>query len=167
MPEGGVPLGGSTRGRRVELFLSTFRNRIDAKGRVSVPAPYRALLSRRHPEGGLIIGPDIAVPALVAGGRDYLDGINRRIDELPDLDPEREMLIDGLLPFLSELSLDQEGRIQLPQAFLDHAALGAPGEAVFAGRRDNFQIWQPAAWEARAAEARAKAGAWLRGERRP
>lgn len=128
-----------------------------------MPAPYRALLSRKQPEGGLILGPDISAPALVAGGRDYLDGVNRRIDELPDLHPEREMLIDGLLPFLSELSLDQEGRIQLGPQFLDHAGLAAPGEAVFVGRRHSFQIWEPKAWDARAAEARAKAAAYLRG----
>lgn len=150
----------------MEFFLSTFRNRIDAKGRVSVPAPYRALLSRKDAAGGLILGPDISAPALVAGGRDYLDGVNRRIDELPDLHPEREMLIDGLLPFLSELSLDQEGRIQLGPQFLEHAGLAAPGEAVFVGRRHSFQIWEPKAWEGRAAEARAKAAAWLRGEGR-
>ncbi|WP_300296151.1 hypothetical protein [Ferrovibrio sp.] len=129
-----------------------------------MPAPYRALLSRKQPEGGLILGPDISAPALVAGGRDYLDGVNRRIDELPDLHPEREMLIDGLLPFLSELSLDQEGRIQLGPQFLDHAGLAVPGEAVFVGRRHSFQIWEPKAWDARAAEARAKAAAYLRGE---
>ncbi len=150
----------------VEFFLSTFRNRIDAKGRVSVPAPYRALLARKDAESGLILGPDISAPALVAGGRDYLDGVNRRIDELPDLHPEREMLIDGLLPFLSELSLDQEGRIQLGAHFLEHAGLAAPGEAVFVGRRHSFQVWEPKAWEARAAEARAKAAAYLRGEGR-
>jgi MraZ protein len=112
------------------------------------------------------MGPDISAPALVAGGRDYLDGINRRIDELPDLHPEREMLIDGLLPFLNELSLDQEGRVQLGAQFLEHAGLSAPGEAVFVGRRNSFQIWEPKAWEARAAEARAKAAAYLRGEGR-
>lgn len=151
----------------MEFFLSTFRNRIDAKGRVSVPAPYRALLARKDAESGLILGPDISAPALVAGGRDYLDGVNRRIDELPDLHPEREMLIDGLLPFLSELSLDQEGRIQLGAHFLEHAGLSAPGEAVFVGRRHSFQVWEPKAWEARAAEARAKAAAYLRGEGRP
>lgn len=147
----------------MEFFLSTFRNRIDAKGRVSVPAPYRALLARKNAEGGLILGPDITAAALVAGGRDYLDGLNRRIDELPDLHPERELLIDGLLPFLSELNLDQEGRIQLGGQFLDHAGLVSPGEAVFVGRRHSFQIWEPKAWEARAAEARAKAAAYLRG----
>lgn len=128
-----------------------------------MPAPYRALLTRKHPDGGLILGPDIAAPALVAGGRDYLDGVNRRIDELPDLHPEREMLIDGLLPFLSELNLDQEGRIQLGPQFLDHAGLASPGEAVFVGRRHSFQVWEPKAWDMRAAEARAKAAAYLRG----
>lgn len=147
----------------MEFFLSTYRNKIDAKGRVSVPAPYRALLARKSAEGGLILGPDIAAPALVAGGRDYLDGLNRRIDELPDLHPEREMLIDGLLPFLSELNLDQEGRVQLGAHFLEHAGLASPGEAVFVGRRNSFQIWEPKAWDARAAEARVKAAAWLRG----
>lgn len=147
----------------MEFFLSTFRNRIDAKGRVSVPAPYRALLARKNAEGGLILGPDITAAALVAGGRDYLEGLNRRIDELPDLHPERELLIDGLLPFLSELNLDQEGRIQLGSQFLDHAGLASPGEAIFVGRRHSFQIWEPKAWEARAAEARAKAAAYLRG----
>src|SRR3546814_16375271 len=75
------------------------------------------------------------------------------------------MLIDGLLPFLSELSLDQEGRVQLGAHFLEHAGLASPGEAVFVGRRNSFQIWAPQAWDARAAEALVKPAAWLRGGR--
>ncbi len=152
----------------VEVFLSTFRNRIDAKGRISVPAPFRALLGRQGPEGGVYLGPDWVADAtyearaLVAGGNEYLKGVHGRIAAMPEFSAERADLEDTLLASLSLAQFDGEGRIVLPQVLLEHAGLAAPGEAVFVGRGRNFQLWEPKAWAERDAIAKARLKAQLK-----
>ncbi len=151
----------------MDSFLSTFRNRIDAKGRISVPAPFRAVLTKQGPEGGVLLGPDWVADAtyearvLVAGGNTYLDGVNSRINALPEFSPERADLEDTLLASLAQAQFDGEGRIVLSQALLEHAGLSAPGEAVFVGRGRNFQIWEPKAWAEREAAAKSRLRAQL------
>jgi len=152
----------------VEAFFSTFRNRIDAKGRVSVPAPFRALLTKQGPENAVYLGPDFVADAnfearaLVAGGNAHLNALNARIDQLPEFSTERADLEDTLLASLNLAGLDPEGRVTLPAGLLDHAGLKAPGEAVFVGRGRSFQIWEPKAWEARAAAAATRVKAQIR-----
>lgn len=151
----------------MDSFLSTFRNRIDAKGRISVPAPFRAVLTKQGPEGGVLLGPDWVADAtyearvLVAGGNTYLEGVNNRINAMPEFSPERADLEDTLLASLAQAQFDGEGRIVLSQALLEHAGLSAPGEAVFVGRGRNFQIWEPKAWAAREAAAKSRLRAQL------
>ncbi len=160
-------------GGSVEVFLSTFRNRIDAKGRISVPAPFRALLTRQGPEGALYLGPDWVADAtyearaLVAGGNEYLKGVHGRIASMPEFSTERADLEDTLLASMAMAQFDGEGRIVLPQALLEHAGLTAPGEAVFVGRGRNFQIWEPKAWAARDAAAKARLKTQLKSGAQP
>lgn len=152
----------------MEVFLSTYRNRIDAKGRISVPAPFRAVLAKQGPEGGLYLGPDWVSDAinesrvLVAGGTNYLNGVNSQIAALPEFSAERADLEDTLLASLTPVSLDTEGRIVLPQPLIEHAGLAAAGEAVFVGRGSKFLIWEPKAWDVRQAAARTATRARLR-----
>ncbi len=51
----------------MDRFLSHYLLRLDAKGRVSVPAPFRALLERDG-FNGLYCHPALDRPALDAGG---------------------------------------------------------------------------------------------------
>lgn len=152
----------------MDFFISTFRNRIDAKGRVSVPAPYRALLSRQGPEGGVFVAPDLVAGAtyearaLVGGGATYLAGIHAQIAQLPEFSDEREAMEQTLLAQLVLANFDPEGRITLPAVLLEHSGLATPGEAVFVGRGTKFQIWEPQAWAAREAAAKSVINAKFR-----
>ena len=56
-------------------FVSNFTNRLDAKGRVSIPAPFRAVLARDGFEG-LYVHPALDAPALDAGGNSLLNEID-------------------------------------------------------------------------------------------
>lgn len=146
----------------MDVFVSTFRNKIDAKGRVSVPAPFRAVLAKQGPEESVFLGPDFIADAayegraLVAGGNIHLGAIHDRINSYAEFSAERADLEDTLLASLNQMTMDKEGRVQLPQSLLEHAGLAAPGEAVFVGRGRNFQIWEPQAWAARDAAAKAR-----------
>ncbi|MEO1198950.1 MAG: division/cell wall cluster transcriptional repressor MraZ [Pseudomonadota bacterium] len=138
----------------MDRFVSSFRNRIDSKGRVSVPAPFRAILARDGTEG-VYVYPALGVEALDGGGNRLMDEINRLLDALPPYSEERDQLSTALLGDCEQLKLDGEGRIVLSDTLKAHAGIG--GDLVFVGVGHKFQIWEPERFAAHQAEARDKA----------
>lgn len=132
-------------------FLSTFVNKVDRKGRVSVPAPFRAVLAQ-EPFQGVIAYPSLTETAIDGFGRGMLEQLNRqRMDRtLADGDFERALLggdslVDTIMALAHELPFDGEGRIVLPAALSEPA--GITDRAAFVGRGTRFQIWAPDAYE--------------------
>ena len=111
----------------MDRFVSTFTNKIDAKGRVSVPASFRAVLERdgytQGSTGGIYCYPSLDAPALDAGGQSLAKKIDGLLDGLPDYSDERDELSVALYGDVHILSLDQDGRIVLPEALRTHAGL--------------------------------------------
>ncbi len=142
----GAPLGPRT-GASVwgisGMFLSTYVNKVDRKGRVSVPATFRAFLASRQ-LAGIVVIPSFKYPALDAGGRDRIEEMIARIDRLDQYSEEQEVLA-SLLADAHELAFDPEGRIALPQRLAEHA--GITESAAFVGLGTTFQIWEPARFE--------------------
>lgn len=148
-------------------FLSTYRFAVDKKGRVSVPAAFRAVLASNGGSGGLIVYPDLLKPAIRAFGRDTLDEMSRRrhartleTGDFEDIlvgsaEPD---LVTTILGLAHELAFDGEGRIHLPAPLLVHA--GIEQDVSFVGRGPHFEIWATqaldAATEAVLARARAR-----------
>lgn len=131
-------------------FLSTYENKIDKKGRVSVPAPFRTALKNQIFKG-VIAFPSLAVPAVESFGRDMLEDMNRRrLDQtLEGGDFERALIgeqagsvVETIMSLVTEMPFDSEGRIVLPASLIDHA--GITDRASFVGRGNRFQIWAPA-----------------------
>ena len=133
-------------------FLSTFVNKVDRKGRVSVPAPFRASLAT-DPYQGIIAYPSMADTALDGFGRSMLEELNRRqLDKtMSDGDFEQALLggsnsmVDTIMAMAHELPFDGEGRIVLPTALTDAARI--TDRATFVGRGSRFQIWSPNLFE--------------------
>jgi MraZ protein len=139
----------------MDRFVSTFVNKIDAKGRVSVPAPFRAVLERDgYAGGGIYCYPSLDAPALDAGGQRLAQNIDRLLDGLPDYSDERDELSVALYGDVHTLAIDQDGRIVLPEALRAHAHLST--HVTFVGLGQKFQMWEPARFEARRAAARGK-----------
>lgn len=143
--------------RRVTSFLSTYVNKIDRKGRVSVPAPFRAALSEAAFQG-IIAYPSMTDPAVDAFGRAMLEELNQRGLErtMADGDFEKALLggdsmISTLMALAHELPFDGEGRIVLPKTLCD--AAGITDRVAFVGRGTRFQIWAPEAFEKHQASA--------------
>lgn len=137
----------------MDRFLSNAVNRIDAKGRVSVPAHFRAVLQKRGYQD-LYALRALDVPALDVGGPDLLDRYEARIAlEDPFLQTADDMSFfcygDG-----SFLKLDQDGRITVSDFLRDHTGITA--EVAFVGRGHFFQIWEPERLKAHGAEVRAR-----------
>lgn len=148
----GESASGPNEGFRVTSFLSTFVNKVDRKGRVSVPAPFRAALAG-EPFQGIIAYPSLADPAIDAFGRSVLEDLNRRRLErdLQQGDFEAALLgggdpmVDTIMAMAHELPFDGEGRIVLPAALAESA--GIDDRATFVGRGARFQIWSPESFE--------------------
>ncbi len=138
----------------MDRFVSTFINKIDAKGRVSVPASFRTILERDGYAGGIYSYPSLDAPALDAGGKRLAENIDRILDSLPDYSDERDELSVALYGDVVTLTIDQDGRIVLPEALRAHAGIST--HIAFVGLGQKFQMWEPARFEARRASAREK-----------
>lgn len=145
--------GVGRQGFGVEYFLSTFTNRIDKKGRISVPAEFRAILTRRG-SNRLFANKSIRYPCVDAFGEDYVDSMMKRIREMEYDTDEQDDYLDTTAAAILPLSWDGEGRIVLPEPLIAHAQLA--DMAAFVGRGDSFAIWNPDLFEARQAEARSR-----------
>jgi MraZ protein len=125
------------------LFFSTVVNKVDRKGRVSVPATFRAAL-----EGlsfpGVILFRSFRLPALDGNGIDRMEELSARIDALDEFSEDREALA-SIFADAQQLPFDGEGRIVLPEPLCTHA--GITENAAFVGLGRTFQIWEPQRFE--------------------
>ena len=138
----------------MDRFVSTFTNKIDAKGRVSIPAPFRAVLERDGYAGGIYCYPSLDAPALDAGGERLAKKIDGLLSGLPDYSDERDELSVALYGEVQVLSIDGDGRIVLPQGLRAHAGIG--DQITFVGLGDKFQMWSPERFDERRTKAREK-----------
>ncbi|MEJ1975170.1 MAG: division/cell wall cluster transcriptional repressor MraZ [Acetobacteraceae bacterium] len=136
-------------------FLGTHQNRLDAKGRVSVPAPFRAVLrAGTNGEAGthLVLRPSHKHPCIEAWPVDAFAELATPLDRLDVFSDEHDDFATALYADAYPLEADKEGRIVVPESLVAHANLTAA--VVFMGNGKSFQIWEPAAAERRRAEAR-------------
>ena len=136
----------------MDLFLSTFEHRIDKKGRLSVPAPFRSVLERRRDP--LYLFKSLTEPCLEGCGPDRIGQIVDAIDTMDSLSVEVATL-QTMLSSAQEMKLDSEGRIMLNSDFITFAKLEE--SALYAGIGRSFQIWLPSQYRGREADARARA----------
>lgn len=137
------------------LFVSTFINKVDRKGRVSVPATFRAALASQTFQG-IVIYPSFTTAAVEGCGMDFMEDLAASASESFDLFSTEQDDINTLIFSSShQLAWDPEGRVVLPEDILAHANIAE--QAAFVGKGRTFQIWEPEALKAHQAEARARA----------
>jgi MraZ protein len=130
---------GRALGEEVELFLSTFVNKVDRKGRVSVPATFRAAVADQS-FPGIVVFPSFKYEALDASGIKRMEEMTARQNILDEFSDEHENI--GMLFAMSQaLPFDTEGRIVLPENLAQHAHI--TDSAAFVGLGKSFQIWEP------------------------
>jgi MraZ protein len=141
----------------MDRFVSHYTLRLDAKGRVSIPAPFRAVLARDGFDG-LYCYPTLDRPALDAGGNALLGEIEALIARYSPYSEEREQFSAALYSTSEILKIDGEGRVVLSELLKTHAEIG--DAVAFAGLGHKFQIWEPGRFRAELAEATEKVRAW-------
>lgn len=136
------------------LFLSTFVNKVDRKGRVSVPATFRATLSAQAFQG--VVAYRSFTTACIEGcGMDFMERLSDSAQTFDAFSAEQEDLSALIFADARQLAWDPEGRILLPEDILVHA--GITEAAAFVGKGQTFQIWNPESYRAVEAEIRARA----------
>ena len=143
----------------MDRFVSHFTLRLDAKGRISIPASFRAVLMRDGFEG-LYCYPALDRPAVDAGGNALLAEIETLMARFSPYSEEREQFSTALFGTSEVLKIDSEGRVVLTEPLKMHA--GIADEAMFAGLGHKFQIWEPERFRAELAEATEKVRAMKR-----
>lgn len=128
------------------LFLSTIVNRIDRKGRISVPGLYRAALENQ-PFFGVILMKSPIHPALEGFAPSTMEDIAERLDAYPMFSQDQDDLAAATLAEAVPLYFDGEGRIGLPADLAAYA--GLQEDVVFVGLGRKFQMWAPDAWKKR------------------
>ena len=126
------------------MFLSTYENRIDKKGRVSVPASFRSYLSNLG-YNGVICYPSFNNLCIEAWPQDRIEKISNAIDALNPFDEKKDFFATSILSESINLQFDSEGRISLTTKLLKHAKIN--NSMLFVGQGKTFQIWEPAIFE--------------------
>ena len=125
----------------MKLFISQYTNKIDNKGRVSVPADYRISLKTQF-FNGIIAFRSFKFKTIEALDYERMQKIADSIDDLDFFSQNKNDLSTAILSDSYKLPFDSEGRINLPQDLLSFA--GISRYATFVGRGSTFQIWDPA-----------------------
>lgn len=137
----------------MDRFVSNFTSRLDSKGRVSIPAQFRGVLTRDGFEG-LYVHPGLDAPALDAGGNGLLAEIDALLGTLSPYSEERDYLSTALLGTSEILKVDPEGRVTFTETLKAHA--GITDMVTFVGHGYKFQIWEPTRFSLHLEEARAR-----------
>jgi MraZ protein len=135
----------------MDEFVSTFTNRLDAKGRVSIPAPFRAVLAVDGFDG-LYCCPTLDQQAIDAGGNRLREVIGSSLSKFVPFSEDHELLSTSLIGDSEILRIDQDGRVVLTETIKAHA--GISDRVTFVGQGYKFQIWEPGRFAAYREEAK-------------
>ena len=133
------------------MFLSTFINKLDKKGRVSVPATFRSALAGQSFQG-LIAYRSYTSAAIEACGVSMMHQLISSVDDMDLFSEERLDISSTVFADCDQLSFDSEGRINLTDTLIQHA--GIAERVAFVGCGSTFQIWDPEAFTRYREEAR-------------
>ena len=136
------------------MFLSSYENKLDKKGRVSVPATFRSHLSSLG-YSGFISYPSFNYSALEACSQDRIEKLSKLIDSLNPFEEKRDFFATSILSESVNLQFDTEGRVSLSEKLINHAKI--KNNILFVGLGKTFQIWDPNIFEKFKIEAKKKA----------
>ena len=136
------------------MFLSSYENRLDKKGRVSVPSNFRSYLNSMK-FNGFVTYPSFTNSSLEACSKDRIEKISNAIDTLNPFEEKRDYFATAVLSESVILNFDTEGRVTLPEKLMSHANIKK--DILFVGLGKTFQIWNPNLFEKFKVLARKKA----------
>lgn len=120
------------------MFTGEYRHTVDDKGRLAIPARFRAQLA-----GGAVVSRWID-GCLAIHTRAGWDALEARVSSLAITDGAARLFQRQIFGGALEAEVDKQGRVLLPSYLRDEAGLTT--EAVVVGVRDHAEIWAPDRW---------------------
>ncbi|MBB4659877.1 division/cell wall cluster transcriptional repressor MraZ [Parvularcula dongshanensis] len=144
--------GEAASARSAARFVGRAECKVDAKGRVSVPADFRRALGEGEP---LYAFASLTDPVIECGGADLVGLLLSVVSNLDVYDEDRWAMEEAITEETQRLAFDDNGRIVLPPSLREHAVI--EGQASFAGRGQRFVLAAPSFLADRRSLARAAA----------
>ena len=126
------------------LFLSTYINRIDKKGRVSVPSSFRSVLEQNGLKG-MICYPSPTLKSIEGCTVCIRDRISDAIESAGPFSDDRSAFSSSIFADSHQIHFDQEGRVIIPNELIAFA--GIADQVSFVGMGETFQMWNPSSYE--------------------
>ncbi len=127
------------------MFLGEYSHSLDEKGRIVMPAKFRAGLER-----GLVVTKG-QERCLYVFPMDVWDTESERVRRLPRTDKRARNYSRSFFASASDQSMDRAGRCQIPEPLRLYAGLGK--DVTVVGVSDRVEIWDTETWNSVAAEA--------------
>lgn len=137
--------------KNMALFLATYVNKLDRKGRLSIPAPFRTALTSDQ-FTGVVLTPSHQYPCLEGFSYETMEELSTRLDHYDLFSSDQDDLATALFGQATPCNIDDTGRIVLPESLMTHANL--TDKAAFVGLGRKFQIWHPDSLAQRQTQAR-------------
>jgi MraZ protein len=123
-------------------FRGQSLHRLDAKGRLRVPAKFREVLDS-HEINSMVV---TSTPKyLVAYAPDAWEEVEAKATNTSQVQPYHRAFMRYYISSAEECELDKQGRILIPNILRQR--VGIEQEVMLAGMLGNFEIWDKAAWE--------------------
>jgi MraZ protein len=141
---------------RMGQFMGTHQNKVDSKGRVSIPAPFRTILRDGAPEGPVaaVLRASHTHPCIEVWPVRAFEALGESLQRMALFSQDHEDLSAALYNDAHPVESDREGRINLPEWLVAHANIS--DAVVFMGQGQSFRIWEPQAASQRRADARGR-----------
>ena len=126
----------------MNLFLSEFTNKVDKKGRISLPSIFRNALPKNN-KNEIILYKSIKFNSIEGCNSKRINEIAERINKLDIFSDDQDDFATSIFSEIVPTNLDKEGRFLIPESLKKHANISL--EATFIGQGHFFQIWEPKA----------------------
>lgn len=135
----------------MDLFVSKFTNKIDKKGRISLPSLFRNALPNNN-RSEVILFKSLKHSSIEGCNSNRINEIAERINKLDIFSDDQDDFSTSIFSEIVPTNIDQEGRFLIPENLKEHAKISS--EATFVGQGFYFQIWEPSAAKERQIKSR-------------
>jgi MraZ protein len=120
------------------MLRGNYTARIDSKGRLKIPTPFRRLVEERHGTGVYVTsltGENVRIYPLPEW-----EAIEQRLALLPSMDPARRKFLDRTNYYGQQSEMDSQGRVLIHP--LLRRSSGIVGEVAVLGYLTYLEVWE-------------------------
>ena len=126
----------------MDLFVSQFINKIDKKGRVSLPSAFRNVLPKKS-KNEIILFKSLKFKSIEGCSNERINKIANKIDKLDIFSDDQDDFSTSIFSEIIPTNLDKEGRFLIPENLKSYSNIS--NQVTFIGQGHYFQMWEPQA----------------------